>query len=168
MAMITRTRLIVSSVALILMTTTMLPTTTDARGGGGFGGHGGGFRVGRPGTVHTTGPSIPGPATVRRSFASSPNPVASSSTPFSQRNGSFRRSRRIGSHFLTLGTDGVWVDNFGYAPTVLIAEQPMPVQQQSVHRHTPVARTPSATQEGVIVVRGNSKSYVTFSAAQSG
>jgi hypothetical protein len=155
MAKITRTRLIVSSVALLLMATTMMiPVTTDARGTGGFGGHGGGFHFGR-----TTHPN-PGPITVRRSFASSPRHVASSMS-FAHRNESVRHSRRIGSHFFTLGADGIWVDNFVYAPTTPVTQQPMPLQQSVMHR-APAVKTPSAARAGIILVRGDSKSYVTF------
>jgi hypothetical protein len=170
MAKITGTRLVVSSVALMLIATMMMPTTTDARGGGGggFGGHGGGFHFGLPGTVRTTGPSVAGPATVRRSFASSPRSVASSSRSFSHRNGSFRRASRIGSHFFTLGADGVWVDNFVYAPTVLVAQQPMLLQQQSLRRRAPAVKAPGATRAGIVLVRGDSKSYVTFPNSRRG
>ncbi|HEX3973352.1 MAG TPA: hypothetical protein VHX19_18620 [Stellaceae bacterium] len=167
MAKITRTRLVVSSVALMLMAM-MMPTATDAHGGGGFGGRGGGVHVGHPGTVRSTGPSIPGPATVRRSFASSPHSVASSSLSFSHRRGSFSHTSRSGSHFFTLGADGVWVDNFVYAPTLLVAQQPMVLQQSAMHRRAPAVKTPSAARAGIILVRGDSKSYVTFPSSRRG
>jgi hypothetical protein len=170
MATITRTqqRLVASSIALLLMAAMMMPTTTDARGGGSFGGDDGGALFGLPGTVHTTGPSIPGPATVRRSFASSSRHTVSTHKSFSHRNGSFNRPRRIGSHFFTLGADGIWVDTFVYTPTIRVAQQPVLIQPQRAHRSAPVVKTPSAAQAGIILVRGDTKSYVTFPSAKRG
>jgi hypothetical protein len=176
MATITRTRqrLVASSIALLLMAAMMMPTTTDARGGGGGsfgghgGGHGGGAHFGLPGTVRTVGPSIPGPATVRRSFASSPRHAASLHRSFSHRHGSFSRSSRIGSHFFTLGADGIWVDNFVYTPAILVAQQPVLTQQQPAQRSSPLVKTPSAARAGIILVRGDTKSYVTFPSPKRG
>jgi hypothetical protein len=146
----------------MLAAAVMMPTTTDARGGGGgsFGGHGG-AHFGLPGTVRTTGPSIACPATVRRSFGSSSRHVASSNNSFSHRNGSFNRSRRIESHFVTLGADGIWANNFVYTPTMLVM-QPSPIMpRQTLRRHASVIRTPGPAHAGILVVRGDSKSYVT-------
>jgi hypothetical protein len=167
MAAIARTqrRLVASSIALLLMAAVMIPATTDARGGGGGfgghgGGHGGGAHVWLPGTVRIIGPSS-GPATVWRS-------VASSQRVFSRRNASFHRSSRIGSHFFTLGADGIWIDRFVYTPTIRVAQQSVPMQQQPVHRRSPVVKTPGAPRSGIIVVRGDTKSYVTFPSAERG
>jgi hypothetical protein len=183
LAKITRTqrRLVASSIAFILTAAMMMPTTTDARGGGGgsfgghggggsFGGHGGGKHFGLPGTVRTIGPSVAGPATVRRSsFATSARAASPPHMSFSHRNASFSHARRIGSHVFTLGADGIWVDNFVYTPTILVAQQPVLVQQQlPVHSRAAAVKTPSAEQAGIIVVRGDTKSYVTFPSPKRG
>ena len=150
----------------------MVPATTDARGGGGgFGGHGGTIsgghaHFGGAGTVQTTGPAIPGPATVRV-FPFSSRHVASSHMSFSHRI-ALHHTRTIGSHFATLGYDGIWLDNYVYAPTVVVAQQPAFVLQQPARNRAPVVRTLSAAREGIIVVRGDSKSYVTFPNAKGG
>jgi hypothetical protein len=166
LAKITRRQhwLVASSVAFILTAAMMMPTTTDARGGGGsFGGHGGGAHFGLSGTVRTTGPSVAGPATVRRTFASSPRHFVSSRMSFSHRKASFGHAHRVGSHFFTLGADGVWGDSFVYAPTVLVAQQPLLIQQQRpIHRRAAAVITPNTAQAGIVVVRGDTKSYVTF------
>lgn len=151
----------------------MAPATTDARGGGGsFGGHGGTIsgghaHFGGAGTVQNMGPPIPGPATVRR-FPFSSRHAVSSHMSFSHHVTAFRHAHTIGSHFATLGYDGIWLDNYVFAPTVVVAQQPALVMQQPARRRAPVVITPSAAQQGIIVVRGDSKSYVTFPSSKRG
>jgi hypothetical protein len=84
------------------------------------------------------------------------------------RNGSFNRSRRIGSHFFTLGGDGVWVDNFVYTPTMLVMQPSALTPQQTLRHHASVIRTPGPAHAGILVVRGDNASYVTFPTAKRG
>jgi hypothetical protein len=171
LAKITRTqRRFIVSIALAVTAAMMLPTTTDARGGGGgsFGGHGGGAHIGHRGTVRATGPSIRGPVAVRRSSFAASAHAASSRMSFAHRNASFGHSRATRSHFFTLGADGVWVDNFVYTPNILVVQQPATAQPQQSLRHASVVRTPSAARAGVLVVRGDTKSYVTFPGTKRG
>jgi hypothetical protein len=81
---------------------------------------------------------------------------------FAHRSARFDHSRRVGSHFITLGANGAWVDNFVYTPNVIVAQQPGIVQQQAARRHISVVRTPGPARAGILIVRGDSKSYVTF------
>ncbi len=124
-----------------------MPTTTDARGGGGaaLGGSGGaafGFAA--------------GPVGARSSL------VMSHRQNFARRPTAFRRRHAIGSHFLTLGADGVWLDNFVYAPTVLAASFPAVEHRPAQSRRIVTVKTPSTPRSGIILVRGDSKSYVVF------
>lgn len=168
-----RRRLVASSIAIILAVAAMTPVTTDARGGGGgsFGGHGGTVsgghaHFGGAGAFQNTGPAIPGPATVRR-FPFSSRHAVSSHMSFS-RHVALHHTHAIGSHFATLGYDGIWLDNYVYAPTVVVAQQPALVVQQPARSRAPKVITPSAAQQGIIVVRGDSKSYVTFPSSKRG
>ncbi|HEY1506346.1 MAG TPA: hypothetical protein VGF92_18725 [Stellaceae bacterium] len=159
MAKIMQTRrrgFIASSIAFVLMATMMMPATTHARGGGG-GGHGGvGTRnIGVLGLAQPRFTPSPGISVVRR-FAFSPRHA------FPRRQFAFHHSHAIGSHFFALGADGAWVDTFTYSPTIVIAQQSPIAQEQPGPRHAAVVRTPGAAQQGIIVVRGDSKSYVTF------
>jgi len=173
-----RRRLVASSIAIILAAATMAPATTDARGGGGFGGgHGGGH--GGPSGGHThfgagafqnTGPAIPGPATVRAfPSASHPSPSASrvSHMSFAHRL-PLHHTHAIGSHFATLGYDGVWLDNYTYAPTVLVQQPAITVLLPAAQSRAPSVKTPSAARQGILVVRGDTKSYVTFAGGKPG
>ena len=74
----------------------------------------------------------------------------------------------IGSHFLTLGADGVWLDNFVYAPTVLIASRPVVGHQTARQRRLATVKTPGTKRPGIILVRGDSKSYVVFPSRNRG
>ena len=163
MAKITRTqqrRLAASSFAFIMTAAMMMmPTTTDARGGG----HGsGGF--------HTRSVNILGFTNLHATPAA--GFVAVRRTPrrvFTQHRFAFRRSRGIASHFVNVGADGLWVDSFEPAPTIIVVQQPENAQAPlSPHRLAPVVKAPDAEQEGILVVRGNSKAYVTFPTAKSG
>jgi hypothetical protein len=171
-----RRRLVASSIAIILAAAMMTPATTDARGGGGgsSGGHGGGHsgamggghaHFGGAGTVQNTGPAIPGPATVNRfPFAAhhSVSPHMSVSHALA-----LHHSRAIGSHVATLGYDGIWLDNYAYAPTVVVT-QPIIMLQSPAQAHASAVKTPSAAQQGIVVVRGDTKTYVTFPSAKPG
>jgi hypothetical protein len=112
---------------------------------------------------------VPSPGiSVGRRFAFSPRHAGAHPLPFAHRDFAFNRSRRVASHFFTLGADGAWVDNFVYAPTLLVAQQPMVLQQSAMHRRAPVVRTPDAARAGIVLVRGDSKSYVTFPSSRRG
>jgi hypothetical protein len=87
---------------------------------------------------------------------------------FAHRNASLGHSRAVGSHFYTLGADGVWVDNFVYTPSLLVMQQPATAQRQQSLRHASVVRTPSAARAGILIVRGDTKSYVTFPSTKRG
>lgn len=170
-----RRRLVASSIAIILAAATLTPATTDARGGGGFGGHGGTMsgghaHFGAAGAFQNTGPAIPGPATVRRFPFSSRHAVSSHmSFSHSSHHIALHHTHAIGSHFATLGYDGIWLDNYVFAPTVVIAQQAGAAPpQQAAHSRAPAVRTPSASEQGVILVRGDSKSYVTFPSSKRG
>jgi hypothetical protein len=163
------------------------PAATDARGGGGFGGHGGSIggghggtiggghggtiggghaHFGGAGTVQNMGPPIPGPATVRIFPFSSRHAVSPHMSV--SRHIALHHTHAIGSHFATLGYDGIWLDNYVYAPTVVVEQQPAAVLEQPARIHAPKVITPSAAQQGIIVVRGDSKSYVTFPSSKPG
>jgi len=111
----------------------IVPTVSDADAhGGGSGGHGHGH--------------VRGPGGARQAF---PHSTA------------WRHRHAIGSHFATLGYDGVWLNTVLYTPTALAA------QRQAADRplrssRAPVVKTPDPPQRGIIVVRGNSKGYVLF------
>ncbi len=149
----------------------MTPATTDARGGGG-GGHGGAMggghaHSGGAGAFQNTGPAVPGPATVHRfPFAAhhsvSPQQHMSFAHPLA-----LHHSRAIGSHVATLGYGGIWLDNYAYAPTVIVA-QPIITLQSSASTRASSVRTPSTAEQGILVVRGDTKTYVTFASAKPG
>jgi hypothetical protein len=141
MAKITTTqrwRLIASSIALVTMAATMMPTTTNASSGGDIG------------VLGFTPPSV----------NSSPG-IPSLPHQLSHRNAASRHSHVIGSPFFSLGVDGVWIDNSGRTPTVVITH-PTVIRQQQLVSSPAVVKTPSAAEQGIIVVRGDNKSYVTF------
>lgn len=163
MAKITRTqqrRLAASSLAFVLTAAiTMMPTTTDARGGG----HGsGGFHtrsVGILGFTNLHATPAAGFVAVRRAPRRA----------FTQHRFAFRHSRGTASHLISLGADGLWVDSFEPAPTIVVVQQPGIAQAPiSPRRPAAVMKAPDAEQEGILVVRGNSKAYVTFPTAKSG
>lgn len=155
----------------------MAPATTDARGGGTFAGHGGAIggsfaRFGAAGAFQNTAPAIAGPATARRFPFSSRHffsPNAAASNVRLARRFALHHRRAIASHFATLGSDGIWLDNYVvYAPTLLIAQQPVVAQQQPTHSRAPSVKTPSAARQGIVLVRGDSKTYVTFPSPKRG
>lgn len=177
--MITRMQwrpLLASSFAIILAAAMMVPATTDARGGGSFGGRSGAMtsrvaRFGAAGTIQNNGPAIAGPATVRRfpfSSGRSVSPKLLSSNMFFARRFALHRSRAIGSHVLTLGSDGIWLDSYVYAPTVLVAQQPVVAEQQPTRDRAPSVKAPSMAGQGVILVRGDSKTFITFPSGKPG
>jgi hypothetical protein len=159
LAKITRTRqrrLVASSIAVIMAAAIVTPSTTNARGhSGGSGFHGGvlGFRHMHPLT------STPGFAVLH---GLPPRHVISS------RRVAFHHSREIRSHFFTGGPDSFWVDNFAPQQPLLLTEEPAMTQQPFAPRHLAVMRTPDPEQQGIIVVRGTSKAYVTFSGPKPG
>ena len=161
MAKITRTqqrRLVASSIAFFLAAAIMMPSSTDARGGG----HGsGGHHIGNPGFGHrhVIISSHPGFFVALRSF---PHHV------FSHRRLALHHSHTIGSHFFTLGPDSFGVDNFAPPPAVVVTEGPAITQEPVAPRHLAVVRTPDAEQSGILLVRGNSKAYVTFPSEKPG
>ena len=167
MAKITRTqrrRLVASSIALILTAVIMTPTTTDARGGGHGGGHHGGVRhigiLGFP--QHHVSPAQPGFSVAFRRFH------GSSRHAFSQRPFASRRSRAFGSDFVGLAApNGLWLDNVGSAPTILFT-QDAPITQEVPGPRSAAVKAPDAEQEGILIVRGNSKAYVTFPSGKPG
>ena len=160
MAKITRTqqrRLVASSIAFILTAAIMMPTATDARGSGG-GRSSGGLHVGVQSFTH------------RHVLTSTPRfPVLQQVLPrhaFSHRRVAFRHGIR--SHFFTLGPDSFWVDTFASSPTLVVTQEPAITQKPMASRHLAVVRTPDAPQDGILLVRGNSKAYVTFPGAKPG
>jgi hypothetical protein len=166
LAKITRTqqrRLVASSIAFILTAALMTPSTTDARGNGDSRGHAGGARnLGMLGfTQSRTSPS-PGISVVLRGSSFSARHA------FSLRHVAFRHSRALGSHFFTLGADGVWVDNFADTPAVVVTQQPVIMLQQPAAGPPASVKMPSAAQQGILVVRGDSKSYMTFPNVEPG
>ena len=158
MARITRTqhpRLIASGIAFFLMAALMMPTATDARSGGGrHGGHA--HRSGGLGIVPSHFAVAPGVSIVRHRFS------------VSQRHVALRHSRVIGSNLFPLDAGGVWTDAESTPVVVVITQGPEIMQEPAAARHAAAVRTPSAPQDGIVVVRGNSKTYVTFPAAKSG
>jgi hypothetical protein len=142
MARITRTQqrqLVASSIAFILMAAIVMATTTNARGDG--------RNVGVLGFTHPD---------------ASPSPqISIARGAFSHRQTAFRHSRVIGAPFFTLGVGGVWIDNSRRTPMVVVTHPPVILQQQPVPSPAAV-KTPSAAEQGIIVVRGDNKSYVTF------
>lgn len=167
-----RRRLVATSIAIILAAAMMTPATTDARGGGGFGGHGGGHggaahgghaHFGLPHSLQGTGHRSMSGLGIARAFPSSSH----RHMPFPHRF-AFNHAHAIGSHFFTLGYDGIWLDNYVYAPTVVVPQQPFVVVQAPARSRAPSVITPSAAQEGIIVVRGDTKNYVTFPGAKRG
>jgi hypothetical protein len=153
-------RLVATSIAFVLTAAIMMPTTTDAHGGGGGGG-GHGVRniniLGFP-RSHTI-PRSAGLVAVRRI---PPHHV------FPQRRVAFRHSHVVGSRFFTLGADGIWIDSVESGPTIVVTQQPAITAEPTATHRAAAVRTPDAQQDGILVVRGNSKAYVTFSAAKSG
>jgi len=156
------------SFAFILTAGMAMPTTSAARGGGHDGGHGFGFGGGAhraPVTAFANRPVMAGPVVARVSFPKSHFAAHSNFRFVSQRqNFSVRSGRQhaIGSHFFTLGYDGIWLDNFVYAPTVLVEQpqaRPAPLAQSDPFV---AVKTPSESHPGIILVRGNTKSYVVF------
>jgi hypothetical protein len=151
LAKITRTqrRLVASSVAFVLSVAIMMPTTTDARGHGG-----GGFHVGIRGFSHL------------HPLTSTPGFAVLHGLParhvFSNRPLAFRNAHAIRSHFFTFGPDSFWVDSFVSSPTLVVTPEPAIAQEAAAPRHRAVVRMPDAQQDGIVVVRGNSKAYVTF------
>lgn len=152
MTKITRTQqrqFVASSIALIMMAAIMMPTTTNARGGGhgGFGFHGA-RNAGVLGFTHPRTSPSSGVSLARRHF-------------FSNRKTAFRGSRGFGAPFYPFGVEGVWIDNSGSTPVVVVTQPSVILQQQPVPSPA-VVKTPSAAEPGIIVVRGGNKSYVTF------
>ena len=149
-----------------------MPTATDARGGGGaaFGGRGGGgaafgFAQGAHSAPFMSFPSRPvaaGPVGVRSSF------FMSHRQNFARGSTAVHRRRAIGSHFVTLGADGVWLDNFVYAPTILVASRPVIGHGPAQSRRLVTVKRPGAPRSGIILVRGDSKSYVIFPSRNRG
>lgn len=136
----------------------MVPTTTDARGGG-HGGHSGGHAVSILGSSHHhSGPSIGFPFAVARVPFSSHHAIS---------HGRFasRHSHAFGSEFFTLGTDGVWIETVEAPPTIVLTQE---TQEAAARSRAAAVRTPDAEREGIIVVRGTSKAYVTFPSAKAG
>lgn len=159
MAKITRIqqrRLVASSVALVLTAAIMMPSQTDARGhSGGSGFHAGvlGFRHMHPIT------STPGFAVLH---GLPPRHV------FSHHRVAFHHSHGIRSHFFTVGPDSFWVDNFVSPPDLVLTQQPAIMQEPVAPQHTAVVREPNPKQDGIVVVRGTSKTYVTFPSGKPG
>ena len=161
MAKITRTqqrRLVASSLAFILTAAMMMmmPTTTDARGGG-HGGHAISI-LGSP--RHHINPRVGFPFAVARVPFSSHH-------AFSQRRVASRRTRASGTDFVGFAANDVWFDNGGAAPTILFTQNP-PITQEIAAPRMAAVKTPDAEQEGVLVVRGDSKAYVTFPSGKPG
>ena len=169
MAKITRTqqrRLVATSIAFILTAAMMMPTATDARGSGHGGGHGGGHGVRHIGILgfppRHVSPAQPGFSVARRTFRHHGN-------GFTNGFGSgFGPNFGFGSGFYTLGADGMWIDGSGSTPSIVVTQPPTIVLGPPAPSHTAVVRTPGAEQEGILVVRGTSKAYVTFPNATSG
>lgn len=67
----------------------------------------------------------------------------------------------IGSHVATLGFDGVWTDTYRYTTTAPVAYQPA-TDLELARSRGPAIKTPDPAQRGIILVRGDSKSYVLF------
>jgi hypothetical protein len=161
-----RRRLVASSIAIILAAAMMTPATTDARGGGGgssagHGGmHGGHGHFGAPHSLQGTGRRSMSGLAIARAFPFSSHPHMSFSHRFA-----LHHSHAIGSHVATLGYDGIWLDNYAYAPTVVVAQ---PILQSPAHVRAPSVKTPSAARQGIVVVRGDTKTYVTFPSAKPG
>ena len=126
----------------------MAPATSDARGSG----HGGGrAHSGAPRTIENRGPPVAGPARVRISRFS-----------FSRRRG----SRGNGSGYSPFGYYDVGLDYSASPPTVVVI--PVIIGQPPAQTRAPAVITPSAAQDGVSIVRGDSKSYVTFPSSGPG
>jgi hypothetical protein len=165
LAKITRTqqrRLVASSIAFILAAAMMMPTTTDARGGGrgGHGGHGGGHAGNILGfNHHHSSPPVGFPFAVAR-------------VPFSSRHtfahGRLAHSHAIGSQFWTLGTDGTWIESFESSPPIVVMQEPSLAQEPALRPSTALVRTPGPEQDGILVVRGTSRAYVTFPSGKPG
>jgi hypothetical protein len=157
LAKITRTqqrRLVASSIAFFLAGAIVMPSTGDARGHSG----GSGFHVGVLGFHHIHPlTSTPGFAVLH---GLPPRHVSSS------RRLAFHHSRRTRSN--ALGPDSFWVDNSATTPPFVVAEEPGITQHPAAPRHLAVVRTPDPEQQGIIVVRGPSKAYVTFPGAKPG
>ena len=148
-------RLVATSIASILTAAIMMPTITDARGGSGGGHHGGGHAVSLLGfSHHHTSPSMGFP------FAAARVPF-SSRHDFSRHRVASRHSRTIGSDFFGLGAGGVWIDDAS-APTIVVMQEPTIAQEPAPPRSPALVRTPGPEREGILVVRGTSKAYVTF------
>jgi hypothetical protein len=77
-------------------------------------------------------------------------------------------SHAIGSHFFTLGYDGIWLDNYAFSPTILIQQPAITLQLPAQSHRASAVRTPDAAQQGILVVRGSTKSYVIFPSARPG
>lgn len=168
MAKITRTqqrRLVTTSIALIFTAALMMPTVTDARGGGGHGGsghHGGVRNIGILGfTPHRVSPAQPGFSVAHRNFHNS------SRHSFSRRRIASRPSRAFGSDFVSLAPNNLWFDTVGATPTILFT-QDAPITQEIAGARSTAVKTPDAEQDGILVVRGNSKAYVTFPSGKPG
>lgn len=71
----------------------------------------------------------------------------------------------IGSHFATLGIGGVWIDTYVYTP-VYTPPAPLAYRQAAdtdiARSRGPSIKTPDRARNGIILVRGDSKSYVLF------
>jgi hypothetical protein len=73
----------------------------------------------------------------------------------------------IGSNLFPLDAGGVWAD-VGPTPVIVVTQEPVIMEAPAAPARA-VVKTPSAEQQGAIVlVRGGSKTYVTFTAAKSG
>lgn len=162
MAKITRTqqrRLVATSVAFIFTAALMMPTVTDARGdsgGHGGGGHHHGVRnigiLGFP--PHRVSPAQPGFSVAAGSFHNSPHHTS-------------RGSRGFGSDFSGFAPNNLWFDPVGSAPTVVFT-QDAPITQEIAGLRSAAVKTLDAEQDGILLVRGNSKAYVTFPTGKPG
>ena len=133
-----------------------MPTTTAARDGGGAAFR---FARGAHGAPVMAFPSLPvaaGPVGAPSSY------FMAHRQNFARGSTAYHRQHAIGSHLLTLGADGVWLDNFVYAPTVVLAPQRAIEYGRAQSRRLVTIKTPSAPRSGIILVRGDSKSYVIF------
>lgn len=73
----------------------------------------------------------------------------------------FPHQHFIGSHFATLGYGGVWLNTYLYTPALLV-ERRQAANDAPAHGRAASVKTPDPMRRGIVLVRGDSKSYALF------
>lgn len=155
-----RRRLALSSLGFIITFATMMPTATDAdTHGSDSGGHSSGHAFAFAHSPRGATPSGAPQQAVAVPAGGTQVVAMSQGQPLPH--SMFRHRHAIGSHVATLGYGGVWLNTYLYTPALRLERQPA-ANNALARNRAPSIKTPDPARRGIILVRGDSKSYVLF------